>query len=223
MDEERFNISLRKLLKQFGVTAQREVEKAVDAARASGALTGPRHYLARAGHDGGRRAADRHRGQGDRSPRLTSTHGTRAGTPSMRPWRWAVAAGLGTGLFGCQASEGRLPGEAAAHDSASAPSGLAAKVAQYTPVRLTADLSALSRAGAADDPAAHRCRGRHGHRLPAAVLPRQRLAPRRALADPSAPPLRRDQLRAMGPSRRRPAVRGRRRRAARRRGSIRTT
>ena len=29
MDEERFNISLRKLLKQFGVTAQREVEKAV--------------------------------------------------------------------------------------------------------------------------------------------------------------------------------------------------
>jgi len=25
MDEERFNLSLRKLLKQFGVTAQREV------------------------------------------------------------------------------------------------------------------------------------------------------------------------------------------------------
>lgn len=40
MDEERFNISLRKLLKRFGVTAQREVEKAVDAARASGALAG---------------------------------------------------------------------------------------------------------------------------------------------------------------------------------------
>ena len=36
MDEERFNISLRKLLKQFGVTAQREVERAVDAARSSG-------------------------------------------------------------------------------------------------------------------------------------------------------------------------------------------
>jgi Family of unknown function (DUF6494) len=40
MDEERFNISLRKLLKHFGVTAQREVEKAVQAATASGALTG---------------------------------------------------------------------------------------------------------------------------------------------------------------------------------------
>jgi hypothetical protein len=40
MDEERFNISLRKLLKHFGVTAQREVEKAVQAATESGALTG---------------------------------------------------------------------------------------------------------------------------------------------------------------------------------------
>ena len=40
MDEERFNISLRKLLKQFGITAQREVEKAVDAALKSGALAG---------------------------------------------------------------------------------------------------------------------------------------------------------------------------------------
>jgi uncharacterized protein DUF6494 len=40
MDEERFNISLRRLLKQFGVTAQREVEKAVQAALESGVLTG---------------------------------------------------------------------------------------------------------------------------------------------------------------------------------------
>jgi len=40
MDEERFNISLRKLLKHFGVTAQREVEKAVHAALESGVLTG---------------------------------------------------------------------------------------------------------------------------------------------------------------------------------------
>lgn len=40
MDEERFNISLRRLLKQFGVTAQREVEKAVQAALESRALTG---------------------------------------------------------------------------------------------------------------------------------------------------------------------------------------
>jgi hypothetical protein len=40
MDEERFNISLRRLLKQFGVTAQREVEKAVQASLAAAALTG---------------------------------------------------------------------------------------------------------------------------------------------------------------------------------------
>ena len=40
MDEERFNISLRKLLKHFGVTAQREVERAVQAALDSGKLTG---------------------------------------------------------------------------------------------------------------------------------------------------------------------------------------
>jgi hypothetical protein len=40
MDEERFNISLRRLLKQFGVTAQREVEKAVQASLASNARTG---------------------------------------------------------------------------------------------------------------------------------------------------------------------------------------
>ena len=40
MDEERFNISLRKLLKHFGVTAQREVEKAVQAALESGQLSG---------------------------------------------------------------------------------------------------------------------------------------------------------------------------------------
>jgi Family of unknown function (DUF6494) len=40
MDEERFNLSLRTLLKHFGVTAQREVEKAVQAALESGKLTG---------------------------------------------------------------------------------------------------------------------------------------------------------------------------------------
>jgi hypothetical protein len=40
MDEERFNLSLRRLLKQFGVTAQREVEKTVQAGLASGVLTG---------------------------------------------------------------------------------------------------------------------------------------------------------------------------------------
>lgn len=40
MDEERFNLSLRRLLKQFGIMAQREVEKAVQAALESGTLTG---------------------------------------------------------------------------------------------------------------------------------------------------------------------------------------
>jgi hypothetical protein len=48
MDEERFNISLRKLLKHFGVTAQREVEKVVDAAQRSGALAGRTALKARA-------------------------------------------------------------------------------------------------------------------------------------------------------------------------------
>ncbi len=48
MDEERFNISLRRLLKHFGVTAQREVEKAVYAGLESGALTGREALNARA-------------------------------------------------------------------------------------------------------------------------------------------------------------------------------
>ena len=47
MDEERFNLSLRKLLKQFGVTSQREIEKAVYAARDSGGLGGRRSLRAR--------------------------------------------------------------------------------------------------------------------------------------------------------------------------------
>jgi hypothetical protein len=47
VDEERFNISLRRLLKQFGVTAQRDVEKTVQAALASGSLTGREALQAR--------------------------------------------------------------------------------------------------------------------------------------------------------------------------------
>ena len=39
LDEARFNADLRKLLKTFGVTAQREVEKAVWKAAESGALS----------------------------------------------------------------------------------------------------------------------------------------------------------------------------------------
>ena len=40
MDEEAFNISLRKFLKMVGVNSQREIEQAVAQARASGAIVG---------------------------------------------------------------------------------------------------------------------------------------------------------------------------------------
>lgn len=40
MDEEVFNLEVRKFLKRFGVTAQREIEKAVDAALQRRALSG---------------------------------------------------------------------------------------------------------------------------------------------------------------------------------------
>jgi uncharacterized protein DUF6494 len=40
VDEEVFNLELRTFLKRFGVTAQREIEKAVDAALKRGAITG---------------------------------------------------------------------------------------------------------------------------------------------------------------------------------------
>jgi hypothetical protein len=40
MNEETFNISLRKFLKVVGVTSQREIEQAVRAAIESGKLTG---------------------------------------------------------------------------------------------------------------------------------------------------------------------------------------
>jgi hypothetical protein len=40
MDEEVFNLEVRKFLKRFGVTAQREIEKAVDAALQSRSLKG---------------------------------------------------------------------------------------------------------------------------------------------------------------------------------------
>jgi hypothetical protein len=47
MNEEAFNLSLRRLLKQFGVTAQREVERQVDAALQGGTLGGKRALPAR--------------------------------------------------------------------------------------------------------------------------------------------------------------------------------
>jgi hypothetical protein len=48
MNEERFNIDTRRFLKHFGVTAQREIEKAVASGIASGALKGTETLKARA-------------------------------------------------------------------------------------------------------------------------------------------------------------------------------
>lgn len=40
MNEEAFNLSLRRFLKKFGITAQREIEQAVRAAIDSGRIAG---------------------------------------------------------------------------------------------------------------------------------------------------------------------------------------
>lgn len=40
MDEDVFNLSIRKFLKHFGVTAQREIERAVRSAIEDGTLSG---------------------------------------------------------------------------------------------------------------------------------------------------------------------------------------
>jgi len=48
MNEEAFNISVRKFLKNFGVTAQREIEKSVDAGIKAGKLKGTETLKARA-------------------------------------------------------------------------------------------------------------------------------------------------------------------------------
>ena len=48
MNEERFNIDTRRFLKHFGVTAQREIEKAVAAGIADGRLKGTERLKARA-------------------------------------------------------------------------------------------------------------------------------------------------------------------------------
>jgi len=47
MNEDAFNSSLRKFLKQVGVTSQREIEKAVRAAIAAGKLKGNEKLEAR--------------------------------------------------------------------------------------------------------------------------------------------------------------------------------
>jgi hypothetical protein len=40
VDEEVFNLEVRKFLKRFGVTAQREIERSIDASLKSGTLKG---------------------------------------------------------------------------------------------------------------------------------------------------------------------------------------
>jgi len=48
MNEEAFNLSVRKFLKHFGITAQREIEQSVYAAVTAGKLKGTETLKARA-------------------------------------------------------------------------------------------------------------------------------------------------------------------------------
>jgi hypothetical protein len=48
MNDETFNLEIRKFLKHFGVTAQREIERAVEAARGAGRLKGDETLKTRA-------------------------------------------------------------------------------------------------------------------------------------------------------------------------------
>jgi hypothetical protein len=48
MNEDTFNMSLRKFLKKVGVTSQREIEKAVNEAISSGSLQGSESLQAKA-------------------------------------------------------------------------------------------------------------------------------------------------------------------------------
>lgn len=47
MDEDRFNIAVRKFLKDVGVTSQREIEKSVREALGAGRLHGSEHLDAK--------------------------------------------------------------------------------------------------------------------------------------------------------------------------------
>ena len=47
MNEETFNLSIRKFLKMVGISSQREIERAVAAAVASGAASGTETFPAR--------------------------------------------------------------------------------------------------------------------------------------------------------------------------------
>ena len=48
MDEEIFNMSLRKFLKKVGITAQREIENTIRGAQAAGSMTGVGKVAAKA-------------------------------------------------------------------------------------------------------------------------------------------------------------------------------
>jgi len=48
MNQDVFNLEVRQFLKKFGITAQREIEKAVDAAMKSGKLSGNERLKAKA-------------------------------------------------------------------------------------------------------------------------------------------------------------------------------
>jgi Family of unknown function (DUF6494) len=48
MNDETFNLEIRKFLKVFGITAQREIERAVAAARGAGKLAGTEALKTRA-------------------------------------------------------------------------------------------------------------------------------------------------------------------------------
>jgi Family of unknown function (DUF6494) len=47
MDQETFNLSIRKFLKMVGITSQREIEQAVTTALASGAIKGTETFPAK--------------------------------------------------------------------------------------------------------------------------------------------------------------------------------
>ncbi len=47
MDEETFNVSLRKFLKLVGISSQREIEQAVNTAMESGAIKGTETFPAK--------------------------------------------------------------------------------------------------------------------------------------------------------------------------------
>lgn len=46
MDEETFNLSIRKFLKMVGVSSQRDIEHAVDKAKADGVISGTETFPA---------------------------------------------------------------------------------------------------------------------------------------------------------------------------------